>query len=39
MNGYRSRIWKTVQDYVRFSFAASQNNITQAIENIKKVLY
>jgi len=30
---------KTAQDYVRFSFAASQDDITQAIENIKKVLY
>ena len=30
---------KTAQDYVRFSFAASQDNITLAIENIKKALY
>jgi aspartate/methionine/tyrosine aminotransferase len=29
---------KTSQDYVRFSFAASQNNISQALENIKKML-
>ncbi len=26
------------QDYVRFSFAASQDNISQALENIKKML-
>ena len=25
-------------DYVRFSFAASQDNISQALENIKKML-
>jgi len=30
---------KVAQDYVRFSFAASQDNIIQAMENIKKVLY
>ena len=29
---------KTSIDYVRFSFAASQNNISQALENIKKML-
>jgi len=29
---------KTSTDYVRFSFAASENNISQAIENIKKML-
>ena len=29
---------KTCQDYVRFSFAASQDNISQALENIKKML-
>ena len=29
---------KTAQDYVRFSFAASQENIIKALENIKKVL-
>jgi aspartate/methionine/tyrosine aminotransferase len=29
---------KTSQDYVRFSFAASQDNISQALENIKKML-
>ena len=27
---------KTCQDYVRFSFAASRDNISQALENIKK---
>ena len=29
---------KKATDYVRFSFAASQDNITQALENIKKML-
>ena len=29
---------KTSQDYVRFSFAASQDSISQALENIKKIL-
>ena len=29
---------KTCQDYVRFSFAASRENISQALENIKKML-
>ena len=29
---------KTCKDYVRFSFAASQDNISQALENIKKML-
>ena len=29
---------KTCTDYVRFSFAASEDNISQAIENIKKML-
>jgi len=29
---------KTSKDYVRFSFAASQDNISQALENIKKML-
>ena len=29
---------KTCHDYVRFSFAASRDNITQALENIKKML-
>jgi len=29
---------KTCEDYVRFSFAASQENISQALENIKKML-
>ena len=29
---------KTCTDYVRFSFAASQNNISNALENIKKML-
>ncbi len=29
---------KTSQDYVRFSFAASEDNISQALENIKKML-
>ena len=29
---------KTCNDYVRFSFAASEDNITQALENIKKIL-
>ena len=28
----------TSKDYVRFSFAASQDNISQALENIKKML-
>ena len=27
---------KTCNDYVRFSFAASRDNISKAIENIKK---
>ena len=29
---------QTCQDYVRFSFAASRDNISQALENIKKML-
>ena len=29
---------KTCQDYVRFSFAASRDNISQALDNIKKML-
>ena len=29
---------QTCQDYVRFSFAASQDNITEALEKIKKML-
>ncbi|MDC0030855.1 aminotransferase class I/II-fold pyridoxal phosphate-dependent enzyme [Candidatus Pelagibacter sp.] len=29
---------KTSRDYVRFSFAASQDNISNALENIKKML-
>jgi len=29
---------KTCNDYVRFSFAASEDNISQALENIKKML-
>ena len=29
---------KKAVDYVRFSFAASQDNISQAIENIKKMI-
>mgnify|MGYP001157313636 FL=1 len=29
---------KTCQDYVRFSYAASQDNISNALENIKKML-
>jgi aspartate aminotransferase len=29
---------KTCQDYVRFSFAASQDSISNALENIKKML-
>ena len=29
---------KTSKDYVRFSFAASQDNISQALDNIKKML-
>ena len=29
---------KTCHDFVRFSFAASQDNISQALENIKKML-
>ena len=28
----------TAQDYVRFSYAASKDNITEALENIKKML-
>ena len=28
----------TCKDYVRFSFAASRDNISQALENIKKML-
>ena len=30
---------KTCNDYVRFSFACSQDNIYNALENIKKMLY
>ena len=29
---------KTAKDYVRFSFAASSDNISQALDNIKKIL-
>ena len=29
---------KTSVDYVRFSFAASRDNISQALEKIKKIL-
>ena len=29
---------KKAIDYVRFSFAASQDNISQALENIKKIV-
>jgi aspartate/methionine/tyrosine aminotransferase len=29
---------KTSIDYVRFSYAASQDNISNALENIKKML-
>jgi len=29
---------KMSNDYVRFSFAASQDNISNALENIKKML-
>ena len=29
---------QTCQDYVRFSFAASRDNISKALENIKKML-
>ena len=29
---------KTSQDYVRFSFAASEDNISNALENVKKML-
>ena len=29
---------KTAKDYVRFSFAASRDNITEALEKIKKML-
>jgi len=29
---------KKAVDYVRFSFAASQDDISQAIENIKKIV-
>ena len=28
----------TAQDYVRFSYAVSQDNISNALENIKKML-
>ena len=31
-------IWKTCRDYVRFSFAASKENISQALEKIEKML-
>ena len=33
-----SAFGKTCNDYVRFSFAASEENISQALENIKKML-
>tara|TARA_B100001123_G_scaffold221964_1_gene250137 strand:+ start:414 stop:1580 length:1167 start_codon:yes stop_codon:yes gene_type:complete len=33
-----SAFGKTCNDYVRFSFAASRDNISQALENIKKML-
>ena len=33
-----SAFGKTCNDYVRFSFAASEDNISQALENIKKML-
>ena len=29
---------KTSKDYVRFSFAASSDNISQALDKIKKIL-
>ena len=29
---------KTCSDYVRFSFACSQDNISNALENLKKML-
>ena len=29
---------KTAKDYVRFSFAASSDNISQALDKIKKIL-
>ena len=29
---------RNAQDFVRFSFAASRDNISQALENIKKIL-
>ena len=29
---------KSCKDYVRFSFAASRDNISQALENIKKMV-
>ena len=29
---------QTCSNYVRFSFAASEENISQALENIKKML-
>ena len=29
---------KTCNDYVRFSFACSQQNISDALENLKKML-
>ena len=29
---------KKAKDYVRFSFAASQDNISKALENIKKII-
>ena len=33
-----SAFGETCQNYVRFSFAASRDNISQALENIKKML-
>ena len=33
-----SAFGETCQNYVRFSFAASRDNISQALENVKKML-
>ena len=33
-----SAFGETCQNYVRFSFAASRDNISQALENISKML-
>ena len=38
VNASGTAFGKTAKDYVRFSFAASSDNISQALENIKKIL-